>query len=563
MKKALHNDQIILDSTLAQSKYDLFQDMKDDDYFELFSAEQILKNYDLSYEEIESGIVGGGGDGGIDSIFLFINSELIQEDTDLSTFKKNIVIELFLIQSKTTNGFSEDAMQKFISTTNELLNLSNNLEDYVSVYNSKLLTKTEHFRNAVITLASRMPAINISYYYLTKGMEIHPNVSRHKSTLEKLVKSLFSTANYSFSFLGATDLLAQFRTIPTTTFSLRLSESPIATTDGNSFVSLVSLNDYFNFICNDDRSLSIGLFEANVRDYQGKVEVNKAIEDTLLAQNKEEFWWLNNGVTILAAKAMLSGKTLTLENPQIVNGLQTSREVYEYCKNYDTNDDNRNILIRIIVPEQTLSRDRIIKATNHQTTIPPASLHATEKVHRNIEDYLKSKNLYYDRRKNYYKNEGKPIKKIITIPHLAQAIMAIVLHEPNNARARPTSLLKREEDYKRIFNYSYPIELYYQCAWIALHIEEYLRTTDPILHPKDRNNIRFHMAMYICAILAKSASPTPKELAGMELEIVDDAMLHESRATIFEIYADLGGTDQVAKGTEFPNRVKERIRSTL
>lgn len=45
------------------------------------------------------------------------------------------------------------------------------------------------------------------------------------------------------------------------------------------------------------------LFESNVRDYEGDVEVNEQIRETLHNQNdKAEFWWLNNGITILAAK---------------------------------------------------------------------------------------------------------------------------------------------------------------------------------------------------------------------------------------------------------------------
>ncbi|GAI16788.1 unnamed protein product, partial [marine sediment metagenome] len=70
--------------------------------------------------------------------------------------------------------------------------------------------------------------------------------------------------------------------------------------------------------------MRLNLFEANVRDYQGKVEVNKAIGNTLLSAYSEDFWWLNNGVTVVASQASLSGKTLVVEDPQIVNGLQTS-----------------------------------------------------------------------------------------------------------------------------------------------------------------------------------------------------------------------------------------------
>jgi AIPR protein len=84
----------------------------------------------------------------------------------------------------------------------------------------------------------------------------------------------------------------------------------------------------------------------------------------------------------------------------------------------------------VIVPEDPTSRDRVIKATNSQTSIPPASLRATDKIHRDIEEYLKPMGLYYDRRKNFYKNEGLQVDKIVGMPYLAQAVMAIALRRP-------------------------------------------------------------------------------------------------------------------------------------
>ena len=43
---------ILLTALIEQLKDDVAPEMKIDDYFEIFSNEQILKEYDLSYEEI-------------------------------------------------------------------------------------------------------------------------------------------------------------------------------------------------------------------------------------------------------------------------------------------------------------------------------------------------------------------------------------------------------------------------------------------------------------------------------------------------------------------------------
>ncbi len=94
----------------------------------------------------------------------------------------------------------------------------------------------------------------------------------------------------------------------------------------------MGLYDFFKFITDENGSLRRQMFEANVRDYQGRTQVNDDIQEALQNATAEDFWWLNSGVSILASKASLAGKTLTIEDPLIVNGLQTSTEVYNYFR---------------------------------------------------------------------------------------------------------------------------------------------------------------------------------------------------------------------------------------
>ena len=143
---------------------------------------------------------------------------------------------------------------------------------------------------------------------------------------------------------------------------------------------------------------------------------------------RSDFWWLNNGITILAEKVIpVTNKELSIINPEVVNGLQTSTEIYNY---YSENlglleSENRNVLIRVIVPASEESRDNIIFATNNQTNIPKSSLRVTDTIHLQIEMYFKSRGLYYDRRKNYYKNQKKKAADIVGVSFLAQCLISI------------------------------------------------------------------------------------------------------------------------------------------
>ncbi len=46
------NDQIILDQVLDQQRQNIAPTLDHATYFEIFAAEQVLKDYDLSYDEI-------------------------------------------------------------------------------------------------------------------------------------------------------------------------------------------------------------------------------------------------------------------------------------------------------------------------------------------------------------------------------------------------------------------------------------------------------------------------------------------------------------------------------
>ena len=102
------------------------------------------------------------------------------------------------------------------------------------------------------------------------------------------------------------------------------------------------------------------IFEANVRDYQGSTEVNQEIHATLGAVTKDEFWWLNNGVTMIAANATHSSKELTIEDPPIDNGLQTSTELYNFFRATSNAGDPRNGACRHETPLNERAMNELI-----------------------------------------------------------------------------------------------------------------------------------------------------------------------------------------------------------
>ncbi|MCY4414698.1 MAG: AIPR family protein [Chloroflexi bacterium] len=544
------NDRTILNEILEQYRDELAPLDSASDFFEYFSAEQALKEFDLSYDEIESGLVGGGDDGGIDGLFLLVNGRLVQEEWDFSEYKRNISVELIIMQAKTHNGFQETPVERFITVSNDLLDLGSDPSKINEIYNEQVAELITRFHTVYMELVSKAPDLKVTYVYACKGDTTGNSFDHKVDMLRQMVEDRFSSCQFDFKTLGAAQLVDLYHRQPPRNFILPLAENPITVSAKRGFVCLANLHAFYSFITDEQGEFRNHMFESNVRDYQGATEVNAEIQDTLTTPFNEDFWWLNNGVSIVASDASMSGgKALTIEDPQIVNGLQTSREVYKYFHQAGDPDMGRNILIKVMVPDDEASRDRIIKATNSQTSVQRASLRATDKIQRDIEDYLKSRGLFYDRRKNFYKNSGKPRDVIIDIPYLAQAVMAILLRRPDTARGRPSSLLKTDEDYDKVFNPKYPVHVYYVCVQAMRRVEKALKSNDLDVARKDRSNLRFYVGMHAVAGTAEK-HPQASEIAKFNPDSLDDEAVHKSLKIVQPLYEALGSTDQIAKGTQ-------------
>lgn len=550
------NDQIILSQIIQEKCAESEDELTIAGYFEIYTASEILKDYDLTYDDISYGIVGDGGDGGIDSIFTFVNGELIKEDTEINSNQKKNHIELVVIQSKTSSSFKEDAIIKFRESAEDLFNLANNPDDFSARYNEDLIDKSKLFRNAYSKLAASFPKLEIHYFYATQGDEIHPNVAGKVPKLQEDLGKMFGGAEFSFAFVGASELLEMTRNVPSTSRILNVSESPIGT-DAGSYICLVTLSKYFEFI-SDCGALSRSIFESNVRDYQGSVIVNKGIRKTLENKNSENFWYLNNGVTIITPKAVLAGKQLTIEDPQIVNGLQTSHEIYQHFSQLDDHSgDDRSVLVRVICEEDEEARDRIIRATNSQTSIPPASLRSSDEIHRNIEDFLKANGYFYDRKKNHYKNLGMPVAKIISIPYMAQTMMATTLLKPDSARARPSTLINSDTEYKKIFSLDIPIGTYLKVIQLMKTVEHFLKPENCgiAIERKTITNIKFYVATMVSIELVGRKDDIAEMLAKLPTITIPNDLLKEALEKVLKEFNELGATDQVAKGSDLVGRL--------
>lgn len=548
------HDVITLDQIIANIKEERFKDLPDDRFFEIFVAEQILKERGLDDYELLEGNPGGAHDGGIDAVHLFINGVRIDETNvnDYIELRENVKIDFHLMQAKRSPKMEQAVIEKFSSMSDDLFDMTTDLDELDYVYNSGIIQAFTLFRQVYSALGYTAPEINVVFSYATRGGKATPNMLRKAQQLQQKIGRLIHGCNCTFDFYSASDLLDLTRKTPNKIFNVQIAMQPLASdVTGQSLVALIRLDKYFEFITDDKGELETRLFFANVRDWQGDTnKVNVQIRDSLNSRDSNDFWWLNNGVTILSQNVTQTGLILNLENPEIVNGLQTSTAIYQhFSAREDGINDDRKLLARIIVvADDVENREAIIKATNSQTAVTAEALRSLDRIHRNIETYFASQHppLYYDRRKSYYKNLRKPAKSIIGIRQLTQAFLAAVQFKPDDAKGRPGNYLRSGSDqlYLSVFDVNNHPAVYYFCARLYKAVEDTLKheDVDDQFDLALRRSVRFHVMTQVVLrhlnVARVQISSAVELVSNMKVDEIDPNVMISSTNHVLNLLDD-------------------------
>lgn len=149
---------------------------------------------------------------------------------------------------------------------------------------------------------------------------------------------------------------------------------------------------------------SYPLFEENIREYLGKSVINKGIIQTLKnPKDRNNFFYYNNGITIICKKTdQPQGNSLTLFQPQIINGCQTVNSINEVLSDY-TPDQIKTEFNQVFVMVKVLLFDNkkdqikptfykdIVKYTNRQNAINEKAFGAKKEIFSKIQNELKER----------------------------------------------------------------------------------------------------------------------------------------------------------------------------
>ena len=494
------NDLILLDGILEEYQTQGLPSNDIGEVFEFFATSQILKEYAFKNSEILSGSVDGRNDGGIDEFFIIVNGHLAENIPDDFWPKASSELEVYIITCKHDDSFKQAPINTLIPSLSQLLDFTIPSKDLESSYNSKVLTKRDLFYKAYRKLSTSLEKFRINIIYACRGTEdIENNVQAKADQAENICRDNFSECSVEFSFWGNTKLLEIYRQRNPSKLDLKIEK---ALNQNNQYIVLSNISKYCEFITAPNGKLNKYLFDSNVRDYLGLNPVNQDILNSLENNHQANFWWLNNGITLICSHAQSVGDIITIENAQIVNGLQTSETVYKYITESAPENEERSILVKILALDDDVLRNDIIYASNNQTNVDVAALRATDKLQKDIEEVLRRHNIYYERRTNFYKNQGISENDIVTPLSLAAGYINLIYKNPLTATSLKQKFMRDGDKYEKVFSSKVDINVWYPIAFLLKKTDTYLNELRVHTKPATQTNFlkRFRQILMLITV---------------------------------------------------------------
>lgn len=173
------------------------------------------------------------------------------------------------------------------------------------------------------------------------------------------------------------------------------------------------------------------LFNKNIRSFLGETPVNNAIKNSL-NENKELFWYLNNGITILAKDIISHPRNagsdnnglFTLKDVSIVNGAQTVSSIARYEDSTDL--EKVKVAVKVIKVESDEVVKKITIATNHQNSVSGRDFASQDPVQQSLANQIAIEKYHY----NFLRTDSSIVKSEHNI-ELDEALDAIVCFNGN------------------------------------------------------------------------------------------------------------------------------------
>lgn len=523
-------DDTPINKSSVKSLLDLYRkehsgnDQRDGVVFERMLTQAIIENdspNSISNDEalLDTICVDDYFDSGIDSICIRVNGHIV---TSLDFLKfiiekdKGIrTAEIILIQSKCKDKFDLKEISTFI------LGVQNFLEP---VSSRKLNAKVQlwfNIKNEILENVqywTDMNHIDVRLFYAaanatwTNSSEVLGSFETLKKAAERFENGVYKIESPVFI---DEKRLQKISVNENETYSakLALQGTPLQLAGDDSVMgcaAIINATDLLGILIDETTgNLKRGLFEENVRDYQGNTNVNQSIRETI-KNAPESFILRNNGITILANRLEYPNlNSVRITNPQIVNGCQTCSVIY-YAHKEGLDLSKVQVFARIISTNETETINSIVSANNNQNMVHDMINEITKEYHKKLETYFReyddvaeSRHVYYERRSKSLANENICAYQKCTFKTLIQSSVAVWFDAPYDAVDSEFRLLPKYKD--QVFSDNHMEICYYASASL-------FSVFDLLVYENRIDSTWRSARPFICYLVKKNISPNSVSL---------------------------------------------------
>lgn len=442
--------------------------------------------FNVDSELLEFVSVGGSADMGIDGIAIKVNDILVKSKEDIDDIvnvnnknsKKRINVEFIFIQSKYKPNYDKGELNNFVDGVRDFLSETHNFPMNEDV-KAHLKLKEHLLSDDLCIMWETNPKVTLYYVTMGRWQEPEDLLGVRKQFIKDVeTLNIYDCANLTFVDSGT---LKEYYDSIQNTFNVTIDTRhimPLTDVNGveNSCLSIVYGSELLKLISYEG-IIRKSLFYDNVRDFQGSNPVNSEIHNTI-KNSPEKFIILNNGITIVCDEFKQNNTKISIFNPQIVNGCQTSHILFEADK-LGLDITNVPISIRFISTTDEEIVNEIVRGTNRQNIVLEEAFETTKKFHKDLEEFFTAYSqdydtIYYERRSRQFQNNPtiKQTEKI-NLRVLTQYFVGIYLNKPHSSHRHESILLKDYGD--KIFQDFHSKLPYFVTSYTFIKFEKFLR----------------------------------------------------------------------------------------
>jgi hypothetical protein len=371
---------------------------------------------DLDGDDVFDCLTEGGGDFGVDAIHI---SEEYDGEFTVSLFQAKYKNNL-----EGNSNFPEEGIKSLINAINYLFNPAAKLEHI----NQRLLVKVEEARSR----------IRDGYIPQVRTIACNNGLKWNLSAQEAIDRAEFGD-QVTWEYVNHERLVKILQASKPVKDTLQLSGKAIVEDMEFSRVLLgrISVTEIATLIERHGERL----LERNIRRYLGLQgnRVNEGIRHTLTSDEKNNFYFYNNGVTLIcdsfSYNALQDGDyKVRVENLQIINGGQTCMTIFKTLREPDLIHQNAQafVLLRLYqLPRENEGLvQRITYATNSQNPVDLKDLRANDERQKILEKDIEQLGFNYRT-----KRSNTPTRSAdITSGVAAEAVLSVWRRKPHQAK---------------------------------------------------------------------------------------------------------------------------------